>query len=33
MRPANVSADRVAILILAATAAVAGITFHDYGLG
>ncbi len=33
MRSVNVSADRIAILILAATAVAAGITFRDYGLG
>jgi len=33
MRSVNVSADRIAILILAVTAFIAGITFRDYGLG
>jgi hypothetical protein len=28
-----VSADRIAVLILAAVAVIAGITFRDYGLG
>src|ERR1035437_924018 len=33
MRSVMVSADRIAILILAAVAVIAGITFRDYGLG
>jgi Dolichyl-phosphate-mannose-protein mannosyltransferase len=33
MRSVTLSADRIAVLILAAVAVVAGITFRDYGLG
>ncbi len=33
MRSVMVSADRIAVLILAAVAIAAGITFRDYGLG
>src|SRR5664279_3028645 len=33
MRSVMVSADRIAVLILAAVAVIAGITFRDYGLG
>src|SRR5450631_4738631 len=33
MRSVMVSTDRIAILILAAVAVIAGITFRDYGLG
>src|SRR5450756_2740340 len=33
MRLVMVSADRIAVLILAAVAVIAGITFRDYGLG
>ncbi len=33
MRSVNVSADRIAIVILAVTAVIAGMTFRDYGLG
>ena len=33
MRSVMVSADRMAVLILAAVAVIAGITFRDYGLG
>src|SRR5665811_473377 len=33
MRSVMVCADRIAVLILAAVAVIAGITFRDYGLG
>ncbi|HSP50177.1 MAG TPA: glycosyltransferase family 39 protein [Pseudolabrys sp.] len=33
MRSVMVSADRIAVLVLAAVAVIAGITFRDYGLG
>ena len=33
MRSVMVCADRISVLILAAVAVIAGITFHDYGLG
>ncbi len=33
MRSVNVTADRIAVLLLAALAVVAGLTFRDYGLG
>ena len=33
MRSADLFADRLAVLVLAAVAVIAGITFRDYGLG
>ncbi|MGH6684163.1 MAG: ArnT family glycosyltransferase [Pseudolabrys sp.] len=33
MRSVTISADRVAVMVIAAVAVVAGITFRDYGLG
>ncbi len=33
MRSVTISADRIAVLVLAAVAVIAGLTFRDYGLG